>query len=158
MKKFLITWRGPFTWEEVIEEEGFSDDEDIYAIAWEPPKRANRTRYIGIAISQYIGDRLNQGHDGDYWLDEQHGEKSIRYYLGQISVGKGRRITDQNIKDLEAALIYYHYNFKDICGANVQSTSNFYGIDLEVRNKGNIPPGIIDIWNVGDEWGEVEKS
>ena len=63
MKKFFINWRGPFTWEEVIKEEGFSDDEDIYAITWEPPKRKNRTRYIGIAIRQYIGKRLNQGHD-----------------------------------------------------------------------------------------------
>ncbi len=64
MKKFTIIWRGSFDWYEVTEKEGFGDSEDIYAIAWEPPKTDNRTKYIGIAVKQYIGDRLKDQYHG----------------------------------------------------------------------------------------------
>ena len=99
MKKFAVFWRGSFDWYEVTEKEGFRKDENIYAIAWEPPKSDSGTKYIGIAIQQRIGTRLkDSNHDADNWLYKQHREKNIRYYLGKITAKKGRRKTEQNIK------------------------------------------------------------
>ncbi len=157
MKKFAVFWRGSFDWYEVTEKEGFRKDEDIYAISWEPPKSDSRTRYIGIAIQQYIGTRLKDpNHDADNWLYKQHREKNIRYYLGKITTEKGRRKTEQNIKNIEAATIYYHYKFKDVCGANVLNSANYRGIDLEVRHLGNIPPMIENFRKEGEEWKKID--
>ncbi|MHA2309799.1 MAG: hypothetical protein ACXABJ_11015 [Candidatus Heimdallarchaeaceae archaeon] len=154
MEEVEIYWRGPYTWDEVLGE-GYGEKEDLYAITWEPPKRQARTLYIGIAFRQYIATRLKGYHDADLWIHDYYGEKSIRYYFGEILLEDGKKRSEQRVKDVEAAIIYYHYKYEDICDANEQSTSNYYGRDVEIRNSGDIPPRIVDFRSVGCDWIKI---
>ncbi|MCG3215410.1 MAG: hypothetical protein KAS63_01760 [Candidatus Heimdallarchaeota archaeon] len=108
-----------------------------------------------MAFNQYVAIRLKNYHDADLWIYENYGEKSVRYYLGEILLEDGNRRSKQRVKDTEAAMIYYHYNHEDICGANEQSTSNYYGRDSEIRNSGNIPPKVVDFRNIGYDWLKI---
>ncbi len=140
MEHYTIWWKGPFTYDEVIEDEGYGDDEDLYAIAHIPPKRAPRTLYIGRSFRQYVADRLKR-HHADYAIYEKYGEKSIRYYLGRIRLKRGQRRSEKRVADIEAAIIYNH---GDELEFNVQSTAAYYGRALSISHKGSVPPGLED--------------
>ncbi|MBD3408422.1 MAG: hypothetical protein GF411_20025 [Candidatus Lokiarchaeota archaeon] len=49
MKYYVVDWDGSFTFDEVIDEKGWDDDAELYAICHEPPTRQNRTLYVGVS-------------------------------------------------------------------------------------------------------------
>ncbi|OLS21203.1 MAG: hypothetical protein HeimC2_34210 [Candidatus Heimdallarchaeota archaeon LC_2] len=156
MEEYVIIWRGNFTYDEVIEDEGDDDSEEIYAITHEPPIRDSKTKYIGLAYRQNIGDRLKSSHTADEYLFEKYGERSIRYYLGRVELKKiGQIRSEQRLYEIESAMIYYHYNIEDILEANIQSTSSYNGRDLRILNRGKVPPRIVDFKVVDDSWFEI---
>jgi hypothetical protein len=83
MEKYTIQWRGLVTWDEVVNEEGYYEEERIHAIAHKPPVRSGKTLYIGKATKQAIGDRLYRS-EVDSAIADDYGEKSIVYYLGEV--------------------------------------------------------------------------
>ncbi len=140
MERYTIFWRGPFSWEQVTNEEGYNDQERLYAITHEPPVRVRRTLYIGRATKQWTGQRLYR-HQTDSDIAEDYSESSIVYYLGEVQLAEGQRRTERRTVDIEAAIISNH---ADILEYNIQSTVFYYGRDLEIKMKGNIPPGLED--------------
>lgn len=155
MEEYVIIWRGAFTWDTVIEDEGYDDREEIYAITHEPPVRESKTKYIGMAYHQNIGDRLNSNHSADDYLFDKYGQRSIRYYLGRIELKSNQIRSEQRLKEIESAMIYYHYNIEDILEANLQSTSSYNGRDLRILNRGKVPPRITDFKVIDDDWVEI---
>lgn len=155
IENYIITWRGEFTYQEVKDDEGYLDLEEIYAIAWQPPKLKSRTEYIGMAYSQYIGERLKSNHEADNLIFEKHGEKNVRYYLGEIVLESNQRRSKQRLQDVEASMIYFHSNVVDILTANIQSTGSYSGRDLEIVNQGIIPPEISDFQVIDYEFGFI---
>ncbi len=153
MEEYEIRWRGPFTFEEV-DTEGEVFDEEIYAITWLPPKRKHKTLYIGITYAQYIRNRL-KGHEADYRIYDKRGETSIRYFLGQLLLGEGKRRSKQRLLRVEEAIICFHYNHEGICEDNTQNTRTMNDNDFKIRNAGNVPPGIVDFYVDGDDWGRL---
>lgn len=145
MDEFTVEWRGPYTFDEIIDYEGY-DKEELYAIAWTPPKRVHRTKYVGMAYFQFIGQRLKQPHDADELLYIKHGVSSIRYFVGKILKRKGY-ITNKRVRDVEAAIIFHHSLNEDdtlMLEANIQSTEGYNGDPLEIYHIGDVPPGIVD--------------
>lgn len=140
MEEYEIQWRGPFTWDDIVEEEGYFDEERIYAIAHEPPVRTGKTLYIGKATKQYIGTRLSR-HGADMAIFDDYGERSISYYLGEVVLDEGQRRSERRTLDIETALINHH---ADMLEYNIQSTVYYYGRNLSITQTGNVPPGLED--------------
>jgi len=138
MERYTIVWRGPFTFEEVIENEGYGDDEDLYAIAHIPPKRKPRTLYIGRSFRQYVANRLKR-HHADYAIYEKYGDRSVRYYLGRVKLKPHQRRSEKRIADIEAAIICNH---GDDLEFNIQNSQTYSGRDLAIRHTGSVPPGL----------------
>ncbi len=140
MESYTIFWRGPFSWEQVINEEGYNDQERLYAIAHEPPVRVSRTLYIGRATRQWTGQRLYR-HQTVSNIAEEYDESSIVYYLGEVQLTKDQRHSERRTADIEAALINNH---AEILEYNIQSTAIYYGRNLEIMHKGSVPPSLED--------------
>jgi len=138
MKYYVVEWRGPFTYDEVVSEQGWEDNEELYAISHEPPIQENRTLYVGRASKQRIGKRLEY-HNAAHSIHETYGDRSICYYLGRVRLRDGKRWSEKRVKDIESAIIYYH---NDILHFNIQNTSSYYGRNLSVTQIGAVPPGI----------------
>jgi len=155
MEEYEIVWRGPFTFEEILEIEGEVFDEEIYAVAWLPQKRKHKTLYIGIAFNQYIRQRLKGPHDADYRIWQKRGETSIRYFLGSLQLKENQRRSRSRILRIEQAIICYHYNCEGMCEDNIQNTKSIDDYDFKIKNKGSVPPGIVDFYIDGDDWGRL---
>ena len=140
MERYTIRWRGPFNRDEVIDDEGYNVVERLYAITHEPPTRKHRTLYIGRAIDQYIGQRLNK-HSTDNKISEEYCGLYIFYYLGEVKLHEGQRRSRKRTEDIEAAIINYH---GDVLEYNIQSSVFYNGRKLALTHEGNIPPGIED--------------
>ncbi len=140
MEHYTVLWRGPFTYDEVIEEEGYDDDEDLYAIAHIPPRRGPRTLYVGHSFRQYVADRLKQQPAIDA-IYEKYGERSVRYYLGRIKLKPGQRRSEKRVADIEAAIICNH---GDELEFNYVNTVTYSGRDLSVSHRGSVPPRLRD--------------
>jgi hypothetical protein len=139
VKYYVVEWRGPFTYGEVIADQGWEDDEELYAIAHEPPTRENRTLYVGRASRQYIGKRLDY-HNAAYNIHEKYGGRSIRYYLGRVRFREGKRWSEKRVRDIENAIIFQHGEQLQF---NIQSTASYSGRSLSVTQIGVVPPGIV---------------
>ncbi len=138
MEQYTIEWRGPFSWDEVVNQEGYYGEERLYAIAYEPPVRKGKTLYIGKATKQRIGKRLYRS-SADISIADDYGERSIVYYLGEVILGDNQRRSERRTLDVEAALINCHAEMLEY---NIQSAAFYYGRDLKIRQRGNVPPGI----------------
>lgn len=138
MEKYTIRWRGPFTFDEVIEEEGYDYSEELYAIVHDPPVRASKTLYIGRAVGQFIGGRLKR-HNADFAIWVDYGERSVAYYLGGVVLRGGKRMSPQRTVDIESAIICHH---GDELEYNIASTQTYSGRHVQIRHSGDVPPGI----------------
>ncbi|MBA7672432.1 hypothetical protein ES703_80609 [subsurface metagenome] len=138
MEKYTIRWRGPFTFDEVIEEEGREYSEELSAIVHDPPVRVSRTLYIGRAVGQFIRDRLKR-HDTDFAIWKDYGERSVAYHLGRIVLSGGKRISAQRTADIESAIICNH---GDELEYNIVNTQTYSGRHVKIRHSGEVPPGI----------------
>jgi hypothetical protein len=138
---YVVEWRGPFTIDEVIEFEGWEDDDALYAVVHEPPVRESQTLYIGSATKQYIGTRLWGRHHGVRRIRKQKGRRSLRYYLATVRLRVGKRWSRKRVLDIEKAIIYFHGDYLEF---NTQNTKTYSGRVLVVTNIGNVPPGIHD--------------
>ena len=138
-EKYSVRWRGPFTWEEVREEKGYHEKEELYAIAHEPPTREPKTLYVGMTYWHYIGNRLAIGHHADAAIEDEYGYTSIVYYLGLIKLDPDQIRSEHRTKDVEAAIINKHGDYLEF---NKQSTNTYYGRDLKISHIGSAPPGL----------------
>jgi len=154
MEEYEIAWRGPFTYED-LDREGEVFEEEIYAIVWLPPKRKRKTLYVGITFVQYLRNRLKGYHAAGYRIYDKRGDVSIRYFLGCLLLEKGQRRSKRRLLRVEEAIIYYHYNYEDICEDNKQGIRTMNYNDFKIRNTGNVPPGIVDFYVDGDDSGRL---
>ncbi len=139
MEKYTVRWRGPFTFDEVIdEEEGYVHSEELYAIAHDLPVRDSKTLYIGRAVGQFIGERLKR-HDTDFAIWTDYGERSVVYYLGRIVLSGEKRMSAQRTFDIESAIICNHGEELEY---NIANTQTYSGRHVKIRHSGEVPPGI----------------
>jgi hypothetical protein len=138
---YVVQWRGPFTYDDVIEYEGWEDDEALYAITHEPPVNEPRTLYIGSATKRYIGTRLWGRHRAVRHVRDMYGQRFIRYYLATVRLRVGKRWSRKRVLDIEKSIIYFHRGSLEF---NTQNTKSYKGRVKVVTNIGNVPPGMQD--------------
>ncbi|MBD3408421.1 MAG: hypothetical protein GF411_20020 [Candidatus Lokiarchaeota archaeon] len=80
-------------------------------------------------------------HQADWDIYDKYGEQSIRYYLGGVRLKTGKRWSEKRVRDIEAAIIYYHGEDLEF---NIRNTQSYSGRSLTVTHTGSVPPGIID--------------
>lgn len=90
----------------------------------------SRLLYIGRAYWQDPSERLCQHEVLDEILDD-YGEDGIFVKFGELRPPGGRRISEQLVNDVETLLINWHQP-----EYNRMSTTDYWGRDLVVRNRG----------------------
>ncbi|MCK5238194.1 MAG: hypothetical protein KAR33_01530 [Candidatus Thorarchaeota archaeon] len=138
---YVVEWRGPFSFEEVLDEEGWEDTECLYTITHEPPIRDSKLLYIGSATKRYIGTRLSYYHKNVERIREKYGDRSVFYYLGSIRLRTGKSWSRKRALDVEAAIIFGH---ADLLEFNKQNTETYDRRLMVLTNIGDVPPDLMD--------------
>jgi hypothetical protein len=144
-RAFTLTWTGPYTVDS-DDLRALADRSGVYAITQRRWWRKTLL-YIGMTYFQGFYKRITQHRRG--WLSEVRGKVRVR--VATVVPQRGSRISEKNLRDIEALLIFAHQPSRATRG-----TKNYNGRPgLRVVNRGRRGELAKRVW---EEGGEVYRT
>lgn len=135
MQEINVFWSSPQSYEHLAKFDESNRDR-LYAIVGrcrrprEDGSRSEKLFYLGLT-HRHTFSRINDVNHPFRRVDAAHGAYwDIRFRVGQVDPGVGRRLTTALVNEVEAAQIYFHQP-----PFNTKNTVSYATRDMLIRNR-----------------------